>query len=378
MPLGSMADENGNLKIQSAAQLLKDEKAKEQADTLNRLKERAARDLKHAKEKRASAQRKDKAKKTAAKKETAAAEKANEKREQEFAGIAMAAGTALFAGLHKSRTSRRQKRLLLLILAVVVIAGVIGVVFFRPQLANLLGISRPDISIPDTLSGFLPDEELGFNKIDFENAILGKAREKQELVVMEQDVQVDNQITHALGNISLFKKTKNIHSYGTGVYTVDMSGIDKKHIAVDEDAQTVTVTIPHTMLQYVNVDIAKTEFEETEKAIFGFGDIKLTQEEQQILSESTYNSMLESLDQPAMYQTADEIALLKVREIFQPLITAVSEEFLVEIVLDDTVPSKAICVSAGSEASSLAASGSSGSASADVSVHSTAALKGAA
>ena len=174
---------------------------------------------------------------------------------------------------------------------------------------------------------------MGYNRIDFTNAILGEAREEQELIVMEQDVQVDSEISNALANISLFKKTKVIHSKGTGQYTVDMSKISEDTIAVDMDAHTVTVTVPHTVLHAIVVDAAQTTFEETEHAIFGFGDIKLTQEQNQLLEESIQDAMRAELDTPELYAKADEIGCLQIAEIFQPLITAVAEEFVVQVVM---------------------------------------------
>lgn len=48
---------------------------------------------------------------------------------------------------------------------------------------------------------------------------------------------------------------------------------------MNDENRTVTVEIPHAVLRYVNIDIDKIEFEKTDKAILGFGDIKLTQEQ---------------------------------------------------------------------------------------------------
>ena len=98
------------------------------------------------------------------------------------------------------------------------------------------------------------DDVMGYTTIDFQQAVLGEAREKQELVVLEQDVKVDTEISSAMANIELFKKTKMIHTFGTGVYTVDMSQITAEKVLVDEAARTVTIVIPHTVLQYINTD----------------------------------------------------------------------------------------------------------------------------
>ena len=97
----------------------------------------------------------------------------------------------------------------------------------------------------------------------------------------------------------------------------------------------MTIRIPHTYLQYVVPDLEATEFEDTEKGLLAFGDIKMTTEEQNELERSVEEAMRERLDQPDRYEEADTLALLKTYEIFQPLVTTVSREYVVEMVFDD-------------------------------------------
>ncbi len=232
---------------------------------------------------------------------------------------------------------KRRRNVLLLAAAAVVL--VIVFLLFREPILGLLGLNAaiPDGPLVDSdqsgLAAFLPDEEMGYSRIDFTNAILGQAREEKEHIVLEQDVLVDTEISNALANISLFRKTKTVHSQGTGQYTVDMSCITDESIAVDMDERTVTVTVPHTVLHAIVVDAENTTFEETEHAIFGFGDIKLTQEQQQLVETSIQDAMRDKLDTPELYARADEIGCLQIAEIFQPLVSAVAEEFVVQVVM---------------------------------------------
>ncbi|MBQ1383279.1 MAG: hypothetical protein IIY73_05145, partial [Solobacterium sp.] len=69
--------------------------------------------------------------------------------------------------------------------------------------------------------------------------------------------------------------------------------------------------------------------------LLAFGDIKMTTEEQNELERSVEEAMRERLDQPDRYEEADTLALLKTYEIFQPLVTTVSREYVVEMVFDD-------------------------------------------
>ena len=180
------------------------------------------------------------------------------------------------------------------------------------------------------------DGFFGYTAADFQDAVLGGASEHQELIVMEQPLSVSTTITRAgLGNLPIFSKMKDITYYGTGVYTVDLSGLDAAHIIVEEDQFTVRILVPHAVLQYVNAELEKTEFEDTEHGLLAFGDIKMTAEETKVLENAVYDSMREKLSEQEILEEADRFARLKTWEIFQPLVTAVSPAYKVVIELQD-------------------------------------------
>jgi hypothetical protein len=236
---------------------------------------------------------------------------------------AKTAGMALLGGLAKGKKGKKPKLGMLL---VIVVVAIIAFMFFRPQLMALFGGSL----IPDSLA---PDEVMGYNSIDFQEAILGEARERSALIVWEQDVQVDSEISNAFANLSFLKKTKMIHTFGTGKYTVELGGIDNDHIKVDDDAKTVTITVPHSVLDSVSIFPEQTTFEDTEHTLpIKIGDIKLTQEQQNELDKSIDTTIREELNKPEHFAKADEVAIVTIQEIFQPLVTAVSDQFEVLVV----------------------------------------------
>ena len=236
--------------------------------------------------------------------------KADEKKESGHSDAADVIGS-----LAKTGKTSKLKTIIIVVVVLVVLVGGGG------SLSGLLNIGS-------LFGGGEKDDVMGYTTIDFQQAVLGEAREKQELVVLEQDVKVDTEISSALANISVLKKTKMIHTYGTGVYTVDMSRIDTDKVLVDETERTVTIIIPHTVLKYVEVDTDKTEFEETE-ALIPIGDLKLTVEQQNVVDQAIDEAMREQLESVAQMEKADEVALLKVAEVYQPIVSAVSDEFLV-------------------------------------------------
>ena len=176
----------------------------------------------------------------------------------------------------------------------------------------------------------------GYTAADFQDAILESASEHQELIVMEQPLSISTTITKAgLASLPIFSKMKDVTYYGTGVYTVDLSGLNSTRILVDDEAKTVLVLIPHARLQYVNAEVEKTEFEDTEHGILAFGELKLTAEETKLLETSVHDAMTARLSSEDVLAEADRFAKLKTWEIFQPLITAVSPMYQVVMEFTD-------------------------------------------
>ncbi len=213
-----------------------------------------------------------------------------------------------------------------------VLIGAVGV-FLLTRSAPVSTAEQP-APIPAEQADVLIDSDgvLGYTAADFQEAVLGCASEHQELIVMEQPLSITTTITRAgLGSLPIFSKMKEVTYCGTGVYTVDLSGLNEDRILVDEENCTVTIRIPHAVLQYVNTDLSKTQFEDTEQGLLAFGDIKLTAEETNLLERAVHDAMQERLDQAELYEEADRFANLKTWEIFQPLVTAVSPLYKVEI-----------------------------------------------
>jgi len=209
-------------------------------------------------------------------------------------------------------------------------AIVIAALFLIPRIQAFFS-PKIDLSAPDSLSGLLPDDKMGYNKIDFSNAILGESRTKSDFVVLEQDVTVSTRVSQALANLALFETSQVIRSYGTGVYVVDLSALSEDDIIVDDSLASVTILIPHAKLSYVTVDLDKTEYDETQKALFAFGEIKLTSEQTNILEQNIEDAMREQLNSDEMQQKADTHALSQVRSLFEPIVQSVAPNYIVDI-----------------------------------------------
>ena len=171
--------------------------------------------------------------------------------------------------------------------------------------------------------------------LDFQSTILGESREKQMYVVLEQDVTVETRVTQSLLNLSVFEKSKTIHSKGTGYYAIDLSTLTENSIRVDDSEKNVVVTVPHAILYVLDYDVTASTFEDTQGGILALGELKLTMEQQNEIQKSIDAAMHEVLETEEMFAFADEKGALMVYELFQPLVAALSDEYTLEIVMPE-------------------------------------------
>lgn len=383
-----MADKKKDVTISAKAEVASGEKAKKQKEEADALKkkqiaenvkaqkaQKAAEEERKAEEKRRleeyeKAKADQEARREEARKKRAEEEKARKEAEE----AAAAAEAEAQAKAEAEKKEKEEKAAALAKAGSIAIAGLAGAAkksgrlgdFFKGAIAGLLvGVIlmlflwRPWQAVTSTTGGgsgsglfggpvlteHVPDAldeadvvleqgpaAITFTVADFSDAILGSVSEHQELVVMEQELEIPTTITKAgLGGIAAFSKMKTVTYHGSGVYTIDLSHMDDEHILVDNDAKTVTIRIPHAVLQYIYPDLEATEFEDTEKGILSFGDIKLTMEQQNELAKAVEDAMRERLEKPDLFALADDYGKLKTWEIFQPLVTAVSPEFRVNM-----------------------------------------------
>ena len=174
-----------------------------------------------------------------------------------------------------------------------------------------------------------------YTALDFGDTIVKEAEAHSELVVMEQPLEVSTTVTKAgLGNLEIFSKTKTMTYFGRGVFTVDLNRVTREKVITDNEEKTVTIRIPKPKLQYINLDLEKTVFEDTEKGFLAFGDLALTMEQQQEIQTSIEAKMREMLKEEDVEAQAVNFARMKTWELFQPLVTSVDPEYKVVITFE--------------------------------------------
>lgn len=322
-----------DVNIDSTGQLADDERMKQQQARMDEIAAKKAADAKTAQAKaseegKAKAELAEEAAEAAAKKATKAVS-GNGTVEKAVVAAAGTAATELVSDVAKGKVKIKGGKLVLIVVALVVVAALVWFLW-------------PKGSEDATTSTQLTNSGITTTQVDFNNAVLGEARQKQDLVVHEQDVTVDTELSSTIANMDIFKKTKTIHSSGVGVYTVDMSAITEDSITVDSDAHTVTIAIPHTRLNYIAKDLQATTFEETDHSLLSFGDLKLAEEQSNAVDVSIEDAMREQLTSSDAYAKADADALLMVYDTYNPVVQKVDDSYVVEVVFDDSTTNEDI------------------------------------
>lgn len=214
--------------------------------------------------------------------------------------------------------------IILVLLILLIAAGSLLV----PSIRDALGIG----SWPTAFKDLLPEELMGYNETEISDTILGKTQDKGDLVVMEQEVSVQIQLTRALWNVPLFEKTKTVYSHGVGGFSVDLSKITEGALVWDSATKAMTLTIPQATLSYIDPDFSKTEFGDTERAILAFGDIKLTQEQHNVLNVEIEEAMEKALNTETRLRVANIKAKEKVGELLKPLVKEINQDIKLYVI----------------------------------------------
>ncbi len=177
--------------------------------------------------------------------------------------------------------------------------------------------------------------QIGDICVALQEAVLGNASEQKKLEVYTQEITDITKVTDkgALP-FGLSEKYQYVQYTGTATYTVDLAGIDEEHISVDEDAKTITLTVPHTQ-ENLDIEEEQTDTEETEKVgILAVGDPKMSEDERKTLILEVREKMEAKLEEQGTSEKADEMARTIVAQIYQPFVTAIDKDYQVKIAFE--------------------------------------------
>ncbi len=177
------------------------------------------------------------------------------------------------------------------------------------------------------------DGIFGYTAADFAEAILGDEKGLTELEVYEAEISDAVTITDTgLLNLKVLSKNQLITYHGIATYTVDLSGLSKDDIELDEENKTVTLRIPHAKLKTpVNIPSDKIEFSDPTRGWLAFGKMNFTPEESAEVQTEAEKRMEEKLEELNSAEKADEFAIMNIWKIYQPLVSSVSPEYELQI-----------------------------------------------
>lgn len=169
---------------------------------------------------------------------------------------------------------------------------------------------------------------LGYTAADFAEAVLGDQSKLCKLEVLQQEISDVGTLTETgLGNLKIFSKTQLITYHGTAVYTVDLSQLDKNDFSLDDEKKEVTVSIPHSQMEPINIQSEDIEFGDVDKGLLAFGDIKATPEQMAEIQTEVQAMMEQKVLEDKVAEDADRFAKLAVWEMFQPVINSVTKGY---------------------------------------------------
>jgi len=179
-----------------------------------------------------------------------------------------------------------------------------------------------------------PDDIMGYKDSEITEIIAGENRELKQLIVYEQDLEASMDITDMFLNIEWFKKKQTVHLSATAEYIIDLSKINSYGISVNRNDRVITVTIPRAELKNVVIDFDKTTFDDIERNIFGWGDIKLTPEQTNEVEKDLQAALLEEAGKTPYLSAADMAAMRQVEAVYRKVLTNLHDDVEIIAVLD--------------------------------------------
>ena len=177
-----------------------------------------------------------------------------------------------------------------------------------------------------------PEKESSELSFKLKESIIQGISNKMELITLEADLTEKIIIDESWGELSLFKKIKNIQYFGKGSYGVDLSKISNETIKVDSNSKSISISLSKPFIKDCSLLEEKTLYESTENGFLRFGEISLTLEEESLLRQRILERMKKRMEEEELHQKAIEhsktIIESLVKELSSPLL---SETYTIKI-----------------------------------------------
>lgn len=134
-----------------------------------------------------------------------------------------------------------------------------------------------------------------------QEAFIDELISKNELIPLEAEVHTQTKLDKSW---SIFKKVQDVEFYGTAIYSVDLSTIDKSSIYIDKANKAIVINLRSPSIKTISIDQTKTVFKNTENGLFRFGDLKLSATESNFVFANAKAAISEKLEDPSYLEQA--------------------------------------------------------------------------
>ncbi len=224
-----------------------------------------------------------------------------------------------------------RKKILLLICVVLAAASVLMLVKYKNAQDETKSAYSDDIDQIDLDTIVLEDSEV---EVSFSDVILSTHESTRKLIVSTQKGTVSTTLTDNLIkklNLGIFKKTQTVSYTGTGYFIVDLVELTEDDIVDDTKSKELTIKIPHAVLELVQIDPNDVIIDEVKEGLLARGDIEITIADYIDIEKELQERLTAEFDTAENGQKADQIALEMVKEIYEPIISAVDSRYSINV-----------------------------------------------
>lgn len=171
-------------------------------------------------------------------------------------------------------------------------------------------------------------------EVDFSEVLLSNQEETRKLIVSTQEATVSTELSDKLFqkiDFDFLKKTQKVSYTGTGYFVVDLDNLTKENIVQDKENKVITIKIGHAYLQAIEIDPDKIIVDEVKKGLLAWGDLELTVNDYNVIEKELRSRLESKFNTAENGQEADKIALRMVKEVYEPVVKAIDNQYSVVV-----------------------------------------------
>lgn len=171
-------------------------------------------------------------------------------------------------------------------------------------------------------------------QVDFSEVILSKQQESRKLIVSEQTGTVSTELTDRIIqklDFDFMKKTQTVTYTGKGYFVVDLDKLTKDDVIDDSKNKQLTIRIDHAHLEAIEIDPNEVQVGDVKQSLLARGDIELSLKDYNVIEKELMEKLEAQFNTVKNGQDADELALKKVKEVYEPVVKAIDKQYIVVV-----------------------------------------------